>query len=95
MNNPKKVNLSIIGTMTSVTSFLHAYLDEHPDICMISEKESGCLMGQFTWAKGEDRYLCLFNQAVNPRIFGKSGTHSLVVREYNRDDRPDMSSIRF
>lgn len=82
MNNPEKPNLFIIGAMKSGTSSLHAYLDEHPEICMSTEKEPGYFLDEFTWSKGGDWYLSLFGCTSDVRYMGESSTHYTKIPRF-------------
>jgi len=74
-DDPRRPNLFIIGAMKSGTSSLHAYLDAHPDIFMSRQKEPGYFLKEFTWGRGEDWYLSLFEGGESCRYRGESSTH--------------------
>ncbi len=74
-DDPRRPNLFIIGAMKSGTSSLHAYLDAHPEIFMSRQKEPGYFLKEFTWGRGEDWYLSLFDGGESCRYRGESSTH--------------------
>ncbi|WJW74447.1 sulfotransferase [Thiohalobacter sp. IOR34] len=75
MSTDRRPNLFILGAMKSGTSSLHAYLGRHPQIYMSEEKEPGYFLDEFTWHKGEDWYLSLFDAAGDVLYRGESSTH--------------------
>ncbi|MGE4302951.1 MAG: sulfotransferase [Novosphingobium sp.] len=80
-------NLFIIGASKSGSSALHAYLAEHPDICMSSEKEpcffvdqahlqsAWPIMARRPCSHDKDAYLALWDDGGQARYRGESSVY--------------------
>jgi hypothetical protein len=91
----RKPNLFIIGAAKYGTTALHAYLAEHPQICMSTQKEPGywctdipgfCKVGSY------EEYLSLFEAGDEHVILGEASPFYIYsepalrgIREYNPD----------
>lgn len=63
-------NLVMIGAMKSATSSLHYYLDLHPEITMVKDKELDFFIERKNWGKGISWYSSMFTGRA--RIEGES-----------------------
>ncbi|MEX2393012.1 MAG: sulfotransferase [Actinomycetota bacterium] len=57
-------NFIIIGAMKTGTTSLHRYLEQHPDVCVSSIKETDFFLGEEAFAHGLDWYESLFERDV-------------------------------
>ena len=70
-----RCNLVIPGFPKSGTSSLHAYLAQHPSICMSSPKEPHHFSRSDRWEQGAIEHNAIFGQASgSERYFGESST---------------------
>lgn len=68
-------NLVVPGFPKSGTSSLHSYLNQHPEICMSSPKESHYFAVASKWELGENYHNSLFGHCVEQhRYYGESST---------------------
>ncbi|MEZ5920569.1 MAG: sulfotransferase [Parvularculaceae bacterium] len=72
----------IIGAMKCGTSTLHAQLAAQPQFFMSEPKEPNFFSDDDIYAKGEDWYRALFNDAPTGAIKGESSTHYTKLPTY-------------
>lgn len=67
-------NLVVPGAAKSGTSALHEYLNQHPEICMSSQKEPHFFCRDDLYPQGPQFHNALFPDCGGARIFGESST---------------------
>lgn len=85
----KRTDVFIVGNSKSGTSALHAFLDQHPEICMSSPKEPNMFATDFCHdqdvgafqRKSESEYLSFFDDCTGRTLWGESSACYLYSKE--------------
>jgi len=88
-------NLFIPGASKSGTTTLHHYLNQHPDIWMSADKETGFFSNDERYATGKKYYSSLFEKGRAHTYRGESSTGYMVSPQAARRIKKDTVNPKF